>query len=529
MEKGVPVGRTAESDGGGGAGCAGGLRERPGPGRDVVVIGGGVAGTSCVLHLVRELLDAPGRGGGGGRPGPPRGGRIRSVLLVDPNPPGWGLAFGDRDPLLLCNTAAEINSLLADEPGDFVGHLREQGLEVGPLDCVPRARMAAYCHDRFDRSRARARELGVEVRHVRGAAESVTAGPAGHRVRLADGRELRADEVVVATGVHRPRVPDGFAAFQDHPRYLDSPYPAARIRERLPAGSNVLVLGSHQSAIDAALLLCRDGHRATLTSPSGLLPAVRVSLAAPVRAFPPLERLARLDPADPLLEERVLRCAVESVRLLSRVPLRRQTSRAADPLQRLREEAALVEEGAVWWPGIMVALMDALIALAPSLPPGRMAALQARFAPLTGRYVTAMTSRNARRLLAHAGSGALRLAGSYPAAVAFEDGAWRVERPGAAPERFDYAVNATGFLLPTLCWNHDGTALYLDAPPGAGWAVDRLEADLRVRRGPGAAPERIWVVGVGTHVRVPFANLLGNVVRQAHQVARELAGAEIPV
>ncbi|UQI44980.1 FAD/NAD(P)-binding protein [Streptomyces sp. HU2014] len=519
----MPVGRTAESDGGG---CAGELRERPGPGRDVVVIGGGVAGTSFVVQLVRELLGARDRAGGGR---PPSGGRIRSVRLVDPNPPGWGLAFGDRDPLLLCNTAAEINSLLADRPGDFIDHLREQGLEAGPLDCVPRARMAAYCHDRFDRARARARELGVEVRHVRGTAGSVTTGAAGHRVRLGDGQELRADEVVVATGVHRPRVPDGFAAFQDHPRYLDSPYPAARIRQRLPAGSTVLVLGSHQSAIDAALLLCRDGHRVTLTSPSGLLPAVRVSLAAPVRAFPPLERLARLDPADPLLEERVLRCAVESVRLLSRVPLRRQTSRAADPLQRLREETALVERDALWWPGIMVALMEALIALGPSLPPGRTEALLSRFARLTGRYVTAMTSRNARRLLAHAESGALRLAGSYPGSVAFEDGAWRVERPGAAPERFDYAVNATGFLPPALCWNHDGTGLYLDAPPGAGAAVDHLEADLRVRRGPGAPPERIWVVGVGTHVRVPFSNLLGNVVRQAGQVARELAGAEVPV
>ncbi|MFI1800321.1 FAD/NAD(P)-binding protein [Streptomyces sp. NPDC020379] len=517
------MGRIAESASGWDAGPDGGREEGPEggrPGRTVAVVGGGVAGTSVILHLVRTLL---GPSGGAGR------GRVGTVLLIDPQPAGWGLAFGDTDPLLLCNTAVEINSLLADRPFDFVTYLRRHGWTGGEKDCVPRARMAEYCHDRFTWARERAAAHGIAVRQVRGTAALVeTRGAEGPRIELADGRVVRADGVVVCTGVHRPRTPDGFAAFTAHPRYLDSPYPAARIRTLRP-DSRVLVVGSHQSAVDASLLLCRDGHRTTVTSPSGLLPAVRVSLAAPVRDFPPLDRIARLDPGDPCLEERLVRCVVEAVRLLGPLPLRRQTSRAADPVRRLREETALMEEGACACAGVMVPLIEAVIALAPALPPARRTALAARFGWFTGRYATAVTAVNARRLLACFDSGALRMAPSYPSAVAFDGGAWRVAAPDGRVERFDYVVNATGYHPPVLHWDRAGSALHLGDPPPHATAVDHLEGDLRVRRAAGAAPERVWVVGVGTHVRIPFANHLRNVVRQARQVARELAGAEVAV
>ncbi|MEU4211869.1 FAD/NAD(P)-binding protein [Streptomyces sp. NPDC026206] len=484
-------------------------------GRDVVIVGAGVAGTSVFVHLIRALSPDG---------GPPP---VRSVRLVDPRPAGWGLAFGDGDPLLLCNSAAEINSLLADDHADFVNHLRKHGRQGGPQDCVPRARVAEYCREHYTQAHAVATALGIDVRQVPATAETVGTRPDGrHRVRLSTGAELDADAVVVCTGVHRPRVPDGFAGLTDHPRYLDSPYPADRLRRELRPRSRVLVLGTRQSAIDAALLLCRDGHRAVMTSPSGRLPSVRTSLGAPVRDFPPVERITRLDPADPFLEEKVLRCAVEAVRLLSRRPLRRQTSVAADPVQRLREETALVDAGACFWPGVVVALIEAVIALGAGLPAPRRQALMEHFAWFTGRYATAMTVVNARKLLVHFATGALRPAHPYPAAVTFGDDAWRVRWPRAAgaPERFDHVVNGTGFHQPVLHWSRDGRTLHLDGPGDGATAVDHLEDDLRVRRRPGAPPERIWVAGVGTHVRIPFSNHLRNVVRQARRVAEEVAG-----
>ncbi|GHG52694.1 FAD/NAD(P)-binding protein [Streptomyces griseocarneus] len=492
-------------------------------GRDVVIVGAGFAGTSVFLHLVRAAAAASERGG---RPA------LRSVRLVDPHPVGWGVAFGDRDPLLLCNSAAEVNSLLADDPGDFVAYLRQRHAWTGgPQDCVPRARMAEYCQDRHAEARAHARALGIEAEHVAATAESVDAGPHGRRlVRLSTGRELPADAVVVCTGVHRPRVPDGFAGFTGHPRYLDSPYPADRMR-RLRPGSRVLVLGTRQSAVDAALLLGRDGHRVTMTSPSGLLPAVRLSLGAPVRPLPPIDGIAGLDPDDPALEDKVLRRVVEGVRLLSDRPLRRQVSTAPDPVRRLRENTALVDAGVCAWPGVVVPALEAVIALSERLSAERREELMRRFSWFTGRYATAMTVVNARRLLALFDSGALRVAGSYPRAVSFDDGAWRVRRPGGdgdGDERFDYVVNGTGFQQPVLYRSPDGASLTFSS---GATTVDRLGADLRVRPYPGAPPEPVWLVGVGTHIRIPFSNHLRNVVRQARLVAQALTGAvpgEVP-
>ncbi|MEW2578306.1 FAD/NAD(P)-binding protein [Streptomyces syringium] len=522
------MGHAAPHGGDRAAGHAGdespGGGHRPGhaTGRDVVIVGAGFAGTSVFLHLVRALL-RPGtrtRNGPAARP-------VRSVQVVDPHPVGWGLAFGDSDPLLVCNSAADVNSLLADRPADFIDYLRARGASPEPQDCVPRARMAEYCHDRHTEARALAVAHGIEVRHVRDTAVSVSTGADGHRVRLRGGQEISGDEVVVCTGVHRPRVPDGFAAFTGHPRYLDSPYPAGRIRNGLPRGSRVLVLGTHQSAVDAALLLCRDGHRTTMASPSGFLPAVRHSLAAPVRDFPPLAGIARLDAADPRLEAKVTRHAVEAVRLLDRRPLRAQTSTAADPVRRLREETALVESGVCSWPGVVVPLLEGVIALSAALPAARRRALMAHFTWFVGRYATALTVLNARRLLAHFDTGALRMAPGYPRAVSFDGGAWRVEWPRATPDgstaSFDYVVNATGFLAPELRWDPDGKAVHVDGAPGPTAAVDHLEADLRLRPRPGAQPEHIWVAGVGTHLRIPFSNHLRNVVRQARQVADEIA------
>ncbi|MEU7169277.1 FAD/NAD(P)-binding protein [Streptomyces morookaense] len=479
-------------------------------GQNIVIVGAGVAGTSVLVHLVDALTRT-------GRTGAPC-----TVHLVDPHPPGWGLAFGDPDPLLLCNSAAEINSVRADRLDDFVVHLRAHGWTGTPKDCVPRARMAEYCHERSAQATARAAAHGIGVRHHRTTAGSVGTGP-GHPVRLGTGEELAGDAVIIGTGVQRPRVPRKFAEFTGHPAYLDSPYPAHRLRGTLRAGSRVLVLGTHQSAVDASLLLCREGHHATLTSPSGQLPAVRPSLAVPGHPLPPLDRIAALDPADPHLADRLLRCAVEALRLLGPRPLRLQTSAATDPVQRLREETALVESGSCAWPDLVVPVIEGAIALGGRLPDHRLRALLAHFAPFTGRYATAMTVVNARRLLAHFDEGRLRVAPAYPEAVAVRDGAWQVQWPDGRRERFGHVVNATGFELPALHWNRDRSALHLSGPQPGGRALGRLEADLRVRRHPQAPPERVWLAGVGTHIRIPFSNHLRNVARQARHVAEQVA------
>ncbi|MFE9679508.1 FAD/NAD(P)-binding protein [Streptomyces sp. NPDC006259] len=483
------------------------------------MIGCGAVGTSVFLHLVDPAA----------RPHPvppsrPRAGRIRSVTLVDPNPVGWGLAFGDGDPLLMCNSAVNLNSLLAHHPADFFEHLREHGWQGRPDDCVPRAWMAAYSHQRYTRARRSATTRGIQVQHLRATARTVTAQHDAYHVHLDDGQEITATHVVICPGVHRPRTPDAFPPHQHHPAYLDSPYPTARLRGHLTGPARVLVLGTHQSAIDAALLLCRDGHHTTLTSPSGRLPAVRTALTAPTRPHPPLQRITRLDPADPHLADKITRHVIEAIRLIDPRPLRHQTSAATDPAQRLREEIALAERGACGWAEICTPLIEAVIALAPALPPAHRDALMTRSGWFISRYATATTLINARRLLTHINAGALHVADSYPTTASFTGGSWRVQRPGRAPEHFDHVINATGFHPPHLAWEPGNNTWYLNpspVPPSTA-PVENLEADLRLRPRPAAPPERIWVVGVATHIRIPFANHLRNAVRQAGQVTDQI-------
>ncbi|MER7623813.1 FAD/NAD(P)-binding protein [Streptomyces sp. NPDC126503] len=499
-----------------GGGVAVGGARRHGDGRDVVVVGGGVAGCSVVVQLLDAVL----------RPQQAAGGpvRVRSVRVVDPHPVGWGLAFGDDDPLLLCNSAVALNSLRAEAADDFLDHLRQQGWEGAPQECVPRGWVAQYCRTRFDQARARAAARGIEVGHLSAVVRSVEAAPGGYRVRLVGGGWVPADDVVVCAGVHRPRVPDGFAVWQSHPRYLDSPYPSARLRRHIGRSpSRVLVTGSRQSAVDAAMMLCRDGHRVTLASRSGQLPAVRASLAPPPRPFPPLQRMARLDPADPCLTGRIIRCVVEAVRMAGPLPLRHQVSTAANPVRRLHEETVLAETGACAWAHVGVPLIEAVIALGSALPAERRRTVQEHFAPLAGRYITAIALPNARRLLGHLKTGHLRLAGRYPAAVHHDGDTWRVCWPDAPVETFDQVVNATGFQPPQLYWEPTTPAVYLDDPPPApAQVVDHLAADLRVRSHPTAPPERVWIVGVATHIRIPYANHLPHVVTQAHHAAAQL-------
>ncbi len=487
----------------------GGRRAR-GAGRRVVIIGGGVAGTSLVVQLMASRAVAN---------------TVASVHVVDPRAVGWGLAFGDDDPLLMCNSAVSVNSVRADRPDDFIEYVKARGRAGQPGDVVPRADMARYCASSFLAARERAGAWGVPVEHVPAAATAVRGERDGYRVLLSDGRKVTASDVIVCVGVHRPRIPDGFAPYVTHPRYVAAPYPSASLRERVAAGSRVLVVGSRQSAIDAALVLCREGHRVTMTSRSGRLPAVRKSLAVPPvvpGALAPLERLARLDPDDPHLADRLTRCVVRAIRQLDARPLRHQTSQAGDPVQRLGEETELAESGACTWADISVALIEAVIDLFPALSPGHRAELLRHFSWFTDRYVTAMTTVNARRLLTHFATGALRFAPAYPGQVRVDDDTWQVHQSSSGFQVFDYVVNATGFDLPRLSWAPEGSLLHLGhAPPGAR-PVEHLGEDLRLPVPPLHLPQRIWLAGVPTHVRIPFSHHLRNVVRQTRCVAQQL-------
>lgn len=113
-----------------------------------------------------------------------------------------------------------------------------------------------------------------------------------------DRGELRTRCVVLATGI-RPRRPAAYFA-QDSQRVLDAVGLTA-CRDRLPAGSRVLLLGGGDNAVENALYLHERGHVVTLCTRSGwraqpgLIARLRAARGITLREGEPVPRLLGAD------------------------------------------------------------------------------------------------------------------------------------------------------------------------------------------------------------------------------------------
>ncbi|MEU4743291.1 FAD/NAD(P)-binding protein, partial [Actinosynnema sp. NPDC023658] len=224
--------------------------------RRIVIVGGGVTGVTAFAAAVRHRC-------------------ADRIDVVDPLPPGTGTAFATDHPALLCNTSVGIMSLLPDDPHDFLRHLHERGVPAGPDDVVARGLFHDYVRVRYADHAARFRAEGGVHRHIRAEAARVHRDVDGGYHVVAGDHVLPATDVLVCLGYGEPVVPAVLAEHVDHELIFRSPFPADRLLAALPRPADVLVLGTRLSAVDAAVLLCGQGHAVTLASPSGRLPAVR--------------------------------------------------------------------------------------------------------------------------------------------------------------------------------------------------------------------------------------------------------------
>lgn len=441
--------------------------------RDIVIIGAGATGVSLFGQLVRGAA-----------------GHLRSVTVVDTAEPGRGPVFGDPDDDVLCNTSAGIQSLFPDEPADFLDFCRAEGRPVGPAAFVPRGRVGDYCRTRFREHTDLARSKGITVSHHRARAQRIASTPQGRGVHCDDGTRLLASDVAVCVGLGPPRIPDGFAPHVAHPRYTGCAFPTTALRDRLPrTGARVLVAGSGLTAVDAAVLLCRDGHRVTVASRTGVLPAVRS------HTLPGAGRPASLED----------------------LPVDRDHP---DPVRRLREETGIVEAGRCDWQDLVLDVADAVTRSTAGLPLARRAELLGPHRSAMWRYMMAIALPNARKLLRHLDAGALRLTRYDPGTVRARDRGFTVTLAGGRVEEFDHVVAAAGFGTADL--SRHGDSVHLGPAPEGARPVRELGPDLRL--GPDDGPGGIWVAGSATHVREPFASFLRTATRQARTVVDGLAG-----
>jgi len=222
----------------------------------IAIVGGGFAGAALAYHLLQ--LQSP----------------LRIRIIERAAQLGRGLAYAVESPVLRLNVPATRMSLDPERPDDFV---QFAGCEATPRAFLPRREYGAYVEARLMQA-ARAQPERLQV--IRGEAVAIEPG----RIRLADGRCVSGDRIVVATGL---AASSGACSWPDDERVLDAWDEGACERaaraSRASKDGRMLLLGAGLSAIDVLSLLESAGHRAEVVvlSRHGLLPRPHSAQCSP--------------------------------------------------------------------------------------------------------------------------------------------------------------------------------------------------------------------------------------------------------
>src|SRR5215207_4615200 len=173
----------------------------------VAVVGAGASGTLAAAHLAAIAASVT----------------PVEILLVDPDPPGRGLAYRTTDPRHRLNVPAKNMTAWPEDPGHFLRWLRRHVAVDYPEDgFAPRLHYAQYLADVLDD----ALRIGTGVRLEHLPARATDLRRHGHRLRLAlDGGTSRpVDAAVLALGYDRPSTSWAPAALARSDRFVADPW-----------------------------------------------------------------------------------------------------------------------------------------------------------------------------------------------------------------------------------------------------------------------------------------------------------------
>jgi uncharacterized NAD(P)/FAD-binding protein YdhS len=232
----------------------------------VVIIGGGFSGTMLAVQLARL-------------------GESKVTLVERGANPGHGIAYSTGHPAHLLNVRAGKMSAFPDDPGHFARWLAARGLG-GADDFAPRRCYGDYLTGLL---RGAMVESGGRLAVLRGEAVDVEPAGRGAQVRLADGRSLTADRVVLASGNLPPRGLAALDAAALPPSLYRGDPSSPGLADGLGADDIVLLVGTGLTMVDVAVALADAGFagRILAVSRRGLLPRVHKAAAAAQFVPPP--------------------------------------------------------------------------------------------------------------------------------------------------------------------------------------------------------------------------------------------------
>jgi uncharacterized NAD(P)/FAD-binding protein YdhS len=220
----------------------------------LIIIGGGFSGTALVAELVR------------------RGTRSSITLVESGDRVGRGLAYGTQCASHVLNTRADQMSLFADDPEHFLRWHRRRGNARHDAEFVPRRDYARYLEQSLLAAATKSAHTRLTVQ-LGARATDIERAASRFEVSLEDGRSLRGDAVVIATGHPAPADPFSGELPAGAARYLRDPWRHTDL-ERIAPADSVLLLGTGLTAVDVVLALEELGHRGSIHAVSrrGLLP-----------------------------------------------------------------------------------------------------------------------------------------------------------------------------------------------------------------------------------------------------------------
>jgi hypothetical protein len=473
--------------------------------RHVAIIGGGIAGLAAFIELVRTSVAC-------------------DVSIIDTRPYGGGDGFRAVDRRLLCNTSVESMSVVYGQLHDFQQYLHANGHPAAPNDFVPRRLVFEYVKARYEAACEEATSLGIGRAWIEGTALRIDLEENGvYRIVLTNGCSITATHVLICIGNGKPNVPDELRPHLAETHVYRSPYPEAGLLSHLAPRSRILILGSRLSAIDAALVLCAEGHTAVLASPSGQLPAVRTGTPMTPRARMDAEALQALDPRSHLFRRSLLRLFSSAIFPIAARTLSDQTCRSPDPIDRLHQETVLARDGKTDWQHSLAQFLEAgnraLVALEPDI---RQVALR-QIMSLCGRYLFAFPLQSAEAIIAFAEEERFSIRADRFKTMASAPRGSVVSFYSGHTDSFDAIVCATGYEKRSVWASRHSMHLF---PPDSEEAAPAYAApDLRLSTKSNSAAQRIWLCGACAYPAAPLENAVFQFVRQAHSIVAAI-GAE---